>query len=192
MLGCCTLKQPYCNAYGICTMWRPSSVPSSTQGGLWTSYGRCIAVSSTMQRPLPRYVDLQLPLMQVARNRYMKDDNGTGIWKACWMYSSNCMCPDCSVLLTLQWWHPFKKNHVHRRDLNPRGWGGSVSVVSNYRLDDHSQIPRRGKDFSSRLCIETGSGAQSVFYPMGISCPFLRAEEWHWPLTPSSDEVKNE
>jgi hypothetical protein len=40
----------------------------------------------------------------------------------------------------------------------------SVSIVSDCGLDDRGSIPGRGKDFSSRLCIQTDSGAHPSFY----------------------------
>jgi hypothetical protein len=42
-----------------------------------------------------------------------------------------------------------------------RSWGSSVSVVSDYGLDDRAIGIRslaRAKDFSSSLCVQTGSG----------------------------------
>jgi hypothetical protein len=55
---------------------------------------------------------------------------------------------------------------------------------------------QRQKDFFSSLCIQTGSGAHSDFYPMGTGDPFPGSKAWprrdadHFP--PSNAEVKNE
>jgi hypothetical protein len=43
-------------------------------------------------------------------------------------------------------------------------WGSSVSIVSDYGLDDWGWIPGRGKGFSSSLCIETGIVAYPASY----------------------------
>jgi hypothetical protein len=54
--------------------------------------------------------------------------------------------------------------------------GSSVSIVSGYGLDDGAievQSPAGAKNFSSNLCVQTGSGAHSVFCPIGTGGPFL-------------------
>jgi hypothetical protein len=51
----------------------------------------------------------------------------------------------------------------------------SGSIVSDYRLDDRAIEVRssvRTKDFSSSLCVQTGSGAQPASCTMGIGGPF--------------------
>jgi hypothetical protein len=51
--------------------------------------------------------------------------------------------------------------------------GSSVSIVSNYGLDDRAIVvrsPTGAKDFSSSLGVQTGSGANPA------SCPFPRAK----------------
>jgi hypothetical protein len=51
----------------------------------------------------------------------------------------------------------------------------SVSTVSNYGLDYRAIGIRslaRAKDFSSTLCVQTGSGAHPASYPMGTGVPF--------------------
>jgi serine/threonine protein kinase len=61
MLGCCTLKQPYC----MLMEYVPCGDLLQYLRQLRVEYerytGRALAVSSTMQRPIPRYVQLQLP-----------------------------------------------------------------------------------------------------------------------------------
>jgi hypothetical protein len=72
----------------------------------------------------------------------------------------------------------------------------SVSIVSDYGLDDWGSIPDRGRGFSSSLCVQTGSGAHSASCLMGTGGPFPRGKARpgrdadHSP--PSSAEVKKE
>jgi hypothetical protein len=78
--------------------------------------------------------------------------------------------------------------------------GSSVSIVSGYGLDltGRSRFdPRqRRKDFSSSLCVQTGSEAHPAFCTMGTGRPFpgakalLGRDAGHSP--PSSAEVENE
>jgi hypothetical protein len=68
---------------------------------------------------------------------------------------------------------------------------GEFSIVSDYRLDDRGWIPGRDKDFSSNLCVQTGSEDYPASYPVGTVGkvrPGYDAD--HSPL--SSAEVKNE
>jgi hypothetical protein len=73
--------------------------------------------------------------------------------------------------------------------------GSSGSIVCDYGLDDRAigvRSPAGAEDFSSRLCVQTGSGA----HPMGTGGPFpggkarpgRDADLSH----PSSAEVVNE
>jgi hypothetical protein len=69
--------------------------------------------------------------------------------------------------------------------------------VSDYGLDDRGSIPGGGRgDFSSNLCVQTGSGAHPASCPMGIGVlsPGVKARPGrdadHSP--PSSVEVENE
>jgi hypothetical protein len=51
----------------------------------------------------------------------------------------------------------------------------SVSIVSDYGLDDRAigvRSPARAKDFSSILCVQTGSEAHLASCPMGTGGPF--------------------
>jgi hypothetical protein len=69
--------------------------------------------------------------------------------------------------------------------------GSSVSIMSDYGLDDRGSIPTDADDFSSSLCIQTGSEAHPASCPMGIggkARPGRDAD--HSPS--SSAEVKNE
>jgi hypothetical protein len=77
-----------------------------------------------------------------------------------------------------------------------RSQGSSVSVVSSYGWTTGVRSPTGAEDFSSSLCVHTGSGAHPVSYPMGTggSLPWGKARPGsdadHSP--PSSVEVKNE
>jgi hypothetical protein len=54
-------------------------------------------------------------------------------------------------------------------------WGSSVSIVSDYGLDDQAigvWSPPGAKDFSSNLCVQTGSEAHPVSCTMGTGSPF--------------------
>jgi hypothetical protein len=75
----------------------------------------------------------------------------------------------------------------------------SGSVVSDYGLDDRAigvRSPAGAKDFSSDLCVQTGSEAHPASCTKGTGGPFpggkSAAGAWRWPLTPSSAEVENE
>jgi hypothetical protein len=71
--------------------------------------------------------------------------------------------------------------------------------VSDYGLDDRAmeiRSPAGAKDFSSSLCVQTGSGAHPVSSPVGTGGPFPGGKARpgrdadHSP--PSSAEVENE
>jgi hypothetical protein len=71
--------------------------------------------------------------------------------------------------------------------------------VSDYGLDDRAievQSPTGAEDFSSSLCVQTGSGAHQASYPMVTGGPFPGGKARpgrdadHSP--PSSAEVKYE
>jgi hypothetical protein len=53
--------------------------------------------------------------------------------------------------------------------------GSSVSIVSGYGLDDRAievRSPVEAKDFSSSLCVQTGSEAHPASCAMGTGRPF--------------------
>jgi hypothetical protein len=53
----------------------------------------------------------------------------------------------------------------------------SVSIVSDYGLDNRAigvRSPAGAKDFSSILCVQTGSGANQASCPMGTGGSFQR------------------
>jgi hypothetical protein len=53
--------------------------------------------------------------------------------------------------------------------------GSSVSIVSDYGLDDRAsgfRSPAEAKHFSSSLCVQTGSGAHPASCTMGTGGPF--------------------
>jgi hypothetical protein len=75
----------------------------------------------------------------------------------------------------------------------------SGSVVSDYGLDDRAIVgrsPAGAEDFSSSLCVQTGSGAHPASCTMGSGGPFSGGKARpgrdadHPP--PSSAEVVNE
>jgi hypothetical protein len=77
--------------------------------------------------------------------------------------------------------------------------GSSGSIVSDYGLDDRAigvRSPVGEKDFSSSLCVQTGSGAHPASYTMGTGDPFPGGKARpgrdadHSPLC--SVEVENE
>jgi hypothetical protein len=75
----------------------------------------------------------------------------------------------------------------------------SVSIVSDYGLDDRAievQSPAGAEDFSSNLCVQTGSEAHPASSTMGTGGPLPGGKAWsrrnadHSPQ--SSAEVVNE
>jgi hypothetical protein len=77
--------------------------------------------------------------------------------------------------------------------------GSSVSVVSDYGLDDRAievRSPAEAKGFSSILCVQTGSGAHPVSCTMGTGGPFPGAKARPGrnadQTPPSSAEIENE
>jgi hypothetical protein len=84
--------------------------------------------------------------------------------------------------------------------LSPSGSRGiSGSIVSDYGLDDRAirvRSPAEAKDFSSSLCVQTGSGAHPASCTLGTADPFpgVKARPGrdadHSP--PSNAEVVNE
>jgi hypothetical protein len=74
-----------------------------------------------------------------------------------------------------------------------RSWVSSGSVVSDYGL---VRSPAEARDFSSNLCVQTGSGSHPASCPMGTGGPFPggKARPGRDPnhSPPSSAEVVNE
>jgi hypothetical protein len=71
--------------------------------------------------------------------------------------------------------------------------------VSDYGLDDWAigvRFPAGVKDFSSNLCVQTGSGAHTASCTMGTGGPFPGGKAWPGRdadhSTPSSAEVVDE
>jgi hypothetical protein len=97
--------------------------------------------------------------------------------------NSTCILPQFIVANTAtnHWPHykrfyhpcysPAYRNHLNCTTLQVRrGAGSSVSIVSDYGLDDRAievRSPSEAKDFSSNLCVQTGSGAYPVSCTMG-------------------------
>jgi hypothetical protein len=60
-----------------------------------------------------------------------------------------------------------------------RSRGSSVSIVSDNGLDDRAigiRSPAEAKDFSSNICVQTGSGAHPASCTMGTGGPFPGAK----------------
>jgi hypothetical protein len=60
-----------------------------------------------------------------------------------------------------------------------RSRGSSVTIVSGYGLGDGAigvRSPAEAKDFSSNLCVQTGSEAHPASCTMGTGGPFLGAK----------------
>jgi hypothetical protein len=76
--------------------------------------------------------------------------------------------------------------------------GSSVSIVSDYELDDRAigvRSPAGADDFSSNLCVQTGSEAHPASCTMvtrGPSPGAKRGRSVTLTIHPSSAEVKNE
>jgi hypothetical protein len=77
--------------------------------------------------------------------------------------------------------------------------GSSVSIVSDYGLDDLAievRSPAGANDFSCILCVQTGFGAHPASCPMGTGGPFPGVKHGRGvTLTthpPSSADVVNE
>jgi hypothetical protein len=69
-----------------------------------------------------------------------------------------------------------------------RSWGSSVSIMSDYGLDDRAigvRSPAGAKDFSSNFCVQTGSEeAHPASCTMGTRGPFPGAKcGWGMTLT---------
>jgi hypothetical protein len=64
-----------------------------------------------------------------------------------------------------------------------RSRGSSVSIVSDYGLDDRAigvRSPAGARDFSSILCVQTGSGAHPASCTMGTGGPFPGGKSAAW------------
>jgi hypothetical protein len=97
----------------------------------------------------------------------------------------------CSHLQMKEWWHFILLEDGSRVS--------SDSIVSDYGLgyrEIRVQSPAGTKDFSSILCVQTGSGAHPASCPMGTGVPFPggKARPGHDAdqSPPSSAEVVNE
>jgi hypothetical protein len=64
-------------------------------------------------------------------------------------------------------------------DMETRSRGSSVSIVSDDGLEDRAievRSPAGTEDFSSNLCVQTGSGAHPASCTMGTRGPIPRAK----------------
>jgi hypothetical protein len=53
-----------------------------------------------------------------------------------------------------------------------RELGSSVSTVTGYGLGDRASIPEEAEDFTSTLCVQTGSGAHPACCTMGLGSSY--------------------
>jgi hypothetical protein len=58
------------------------------------------------------------------------------------------------------------RNCFYKTHICNKSWCSSVTIVSDYRLVDEVQSPAEAKDFSSTLCVQTGSEVHPASYPM--------------------------
>jgi hypothetical protein len=88
---------------------------------------------------------------------------------------------NCKGFLSKREWHNFKvlslnsptgPEEKYEKPIRISGSrGSSGSIVSDYGLDDRAigvRFPAGAKDFSSTLCVQTGSGAHPASCTMGI------------------------
>jgi hypothetical protein len=64
---------------------------------------------------------------------------------------------------------PYRETQIWSR-------GSSVGIASDYGLDDRGSIPAGAKDFSSNLCVQTGSEAHPASCTMGAGGSFPGAK----------------
>jgi hypothetical protein len=108
-----------------------------------------------------------------------------------WTLCQICLFEFIWVEGAWSWWNILRGFASYRSlgtsDVSSSEPGSSVSIVSSYGLDDRVievRSPARAKDFSSSLCVQTGSGA----HPAGRKARPGRDAD-HSP--PSSAEVEN-
>jgi hypothetical protein len=85
---------------------------------------------------------------------------------------------------------------LHLCNLSDGARGSSVSILSGYGLDNRAigvRSPAEAREFSSSLCVQTGSGAHPASCTMGTGSPFPGAKPGrgvtlttHPPLVPRS------
>jgi hypothetical protein len=90
-------------------------------------------------------------------------------------HSSFCLCCTCLNPQLNNLTSEFVFLYVHYY----RSWGSSVSIVSDYRLDDRAtgvRSPAEAKDFSCSLCVHTSSEAHPASCPLGTGGFFPRGK----------------
>jgi hypothetical protein len=111
-----------------------------------------------------------------------------------WHLFSFCLMQEAHlyVIFRLLW-------QLHVPHILLGSWVSSGSIVSDYGLDDWAigvLSPAGAEDFSSSLCVQTGSGAHPASCPMGtgILSPGVKARPGSDAdhSSPSSAEVENE
>jgi hypothetical protein len=93
--------------------------------------------------------------MLIKRSEGIWQCEGSCLQDACFMLSFSlqlCLCIYANIIVCHE------------------SWVSLGSIVSDYGLDDRVigvRSPAGAKDFSSILCVQTGSGAHPASYPMG-------------------------
>jgi hypothetical protein len=95
------------------------------------------------------------------------------------IFLTSCPSPDETHRSEVNAGRP-KKVHTLNVNINevhqvPRSRVSSGSIVSDYELDDRVigvRFPAGAEDFSSILCVQTGSGAHPASCTMGTGGPF--------------------
>jgi hypothetical protein len=111
-----------------------------------------------------------------------------------WRYSSDepwpaerpplAVFPDCTRRYWVDMWSAHRIPQLHFQLSKPlclakRSRSSSVSIVSDYGLDDRVirvRFPAGAKDFSSNLCVQTGSEDHPYTCIMGTGSPFPGAK----------------
>jgi hypothetical protein len=115
-------------------------------------------------------------------------------------WSSSCNSNEISFIGTLQhYWTRSNPTGISLFYFSCRSQGSSGSIMSDYELDDRAigvRSPAEVKNFSSILCVQTGSGFHPASCPKGSGSPFpwgkVRPGRDADHSSPSIAEVVNE
>jgi hypothetical protein len=141
------------------------------------------------------------PKIKFSDNQSLQDGNGAKSqdvrWSSYGMWRRVAWCISTDVSDELSAISVYQITWCYIQQYRSRGT--SVSIVSGYGLDDRAIDVRssaEARDFSSNLCVQTGSGAHPASCIMDIGGPYPGGEARsghdadHSP--PSSAEVVNE
>jgi hypothetical protein len=129
------------------------------------------------------HVEVVRYMMKVSHSQLKCPNFNKNIWDHIHMYM-NILSQYISILISVFHYHTKLTSKYTFRTAamfytyyyyNQRNRGSSVSTVSGYALDDRAIGVRslaESKDFSSSLCVQTGSGAHHASCTMGIGVPF--------------------